>query len=170
MKDGRKYHSEDFGNSIGESQKIDLIKFEDPIEGQNVDSNEKISIRFGRSVDLTDPYATKQFQADIIAAFKTTSSPLQFQAGTEIGDKIIVSISCFDYHDLFADKEFNVQTAANAERLAKVMDEIIAKANAEINAALDKFNDDTAVDSLGLNSTLLSTDHAFAVADDWHLI
>ncbi|WP_339051986.1 hypothetical protein [Candidatus Lariskella endosymbiont of Epinotia ramella] len=171
LKDGRKYHSEDFGNSIGESQKIDLIKFEDPIEGQNVDSNEKISMRFGRSVDF--PYATKQFQADLIAAFKATSSPLQFQAGTEIGDKISASISGFDYSKLFADKDFNVQTAVNAERLAEVMDEIIAKAitvNAEIGAAMNKFNYDPAVDFLGLNSTLFSTDHVFAVADDWHLI
>ncbi|WP_339041500.1 hypothetical protein [Candidatus Lariskella endosymbiont of Hedychridium roseum] len=142
LKDGRKYRSVDFGNSIEESEKIDLIKFQDPIEGQNVDSNEKISMHFGRSVNLTDPHATKQFQADIIAAFKATSSPLQFQAGTEVGDKISVSISGFDYHDLFADKEFNVQTAANAERLAEVMDEIIAKAitvNAEIGAAMNSF-------------------------------
>lgn len=142
LKDGRKYRSVDFGNSIAESQKIDLIKFQDPIEGQNVDSNEKISMRFGRSVNLTDPHATKQFQADLISAFKATSSPLQFQAGTEVGDKISVSISGFDYSKLFADKDFNVQTAANAERLAEVMDEIIAKAitvNAEIGAAMNSF-------------------------------
>ncbi|MHC0449043.1 MAG: hypothetical protein ACRY3E_02985 [Candidatus Lariskella arthropodorum] len=128
-------------------------------------------MRFGRSVDF--PYATKQFQADLIAAFKATSSPLQFQAGTEIGDKISASISGFDYSKLFADKDFNVQTAVNAERLAEVMDEIIAKAitvNAEIGAAMNKFNYDPAVDFLGLNSTLFSTDHVFAVADDWHLI
>ncbi|MHC0449425.1 MAG: hypothetical protein ACRY3E_05005, partial [Candidatus Lariskella arthropodorum] len=144
LKDGRKYRSVDFGNSIEESEKIDLIKFQDPIEGQNVDSNEKISMRFGRSVNLTDPHATKQFQADLIAAFKATSSPLQFQAGTEISDKISVSISGFDdsYNKMFADKDFNVQTAANAERLAEVMDEIIAKAitvNAEIGAAMNSF-------------------------------
>ncbi|MBA8666329.1 hypothetical protein H1Q59_00235 [Holosporaceae bacterium 'Namur'] len=154
LSDGRVFSKSDLTESAPKGQKIELIN--------TTDSNEKISIIWGKDIKFITDTEVNTLQNDLLSAFKANQAGMSFQVGTKTDQTIDVTFGDLSTEKLFAGKDLDLKTKESAIAAGVAIDaaiDIVKGERASIGAQQARFNSAAS----NIETTLQNTDAARAV-------
>ncbi|WP_053332737.1 flagellin N-terminal helical domain-containing protein [Candidatus Jidaibacter acanthamoebae] len=154
LSDGRTFSKTDLAESAPKGQKIELIN--------TTDSNEKISIIWGKDVKFITDTEVSTLNNDLLSAFKANQAGMSFQVGTKTDQVIDVELGDLSTKAVFKGEVLDITTEEGAKKAGEVIDAAIDEvkgARASIGAQQARF--DSAASNIA--TTLQNTDAARAV-------
>lgn len=165
--DGRIFENDsDLNEAVSKGQKIDFVN--------SSDNNEKLSIIFGRDMNLSDATTVSNSIKALLKAFNADKRGMEFQVGVKSDQVIAVSIQNVSTEGLFNGESLDITTIDGARKASGVIDgaiNVLKGMRATIGAVQSRFEAAEKSIETGLQSTkesasnLLEADIAKASTD-----